>query len=218
LAHPTTGLTESHSAIARSAIAIDGLDGTGKSQFAANLAAGLQAAGRQASVIHVDDFRRELDFSGLEPADESSLYYDHYFDFLQVSAALAAALAGPRDGGIAILEGVMVLRADLPAGTPLIVLGVRVEEARRRILARDQGKGRTAAEIARRIDNRYFPAHRRYCAEFDLHQRADLIVDNEDWAHPRAFWVRDARFPPDVTAVLDRLLPRGKLPGGTALR
>jgi uridine kinase len=213
LAHPTDSLTGS-----RSAIAVDGLDGSGKSQLAAHLAAGLQAAGRQALVIHVDDFRRTLDFSGLDPAGESSLYYDHYFNFLDVSAALAAALAGPGDGAIAILEGVMVLRAQLPAGTPLVVLSVSLEEARRRIVARDQAKGRTAAEIARRIDHRYFPAHLRYCAEFDPHRRADLTVDNEDWAHPRALWVRDDRFPPDVTAVLERLLPSGKLPGGTSAR
>jgi uridine kinase len=202
----------------RSAIAVDGLDGSGKSQFAANLAAGLQAAGRQALVIHVDDFRRTLDFSGLDPADESSLYYDHYFDFSDVSAALAAALAGPGDGAIAIIEGVMVLRAELPAGTPLVVLSVSLEEARRRIVARDQAKGRTAAEIARRIDQRYFPAHLRYCAQFEPDRRADLTVDNEDWAHPRALWVRDDRFPPDVTAVLERLLPRGDWPGGTSAR
>jgi hypothetical protein len=166
-------------------------------------------------IIHVDDFRRKLDFSQLDPADESSLYYDCYFDFLNVSAALAAALAGPRDGAVAILEGVMVLRAQLPAGTPLVVLSVSIEEARRRIIARDQAKGRTVAEINRRIDRRYFPAHFRYCAEFDPQRRADLVVDNEDWVHPRLSWVRDARLPPDITAALDRFLSRAEVPRGT---
>lgn len=209
-------MTGPRSALARSAIAIDGLDGSGKSQFAANLAAGLRAAGHQALIIHVDDFRRNLDFSGLDPADESALYYDCYFDFLDVSARLAAALAGPRDGALAIVEGVMVLRAQLPAGTPLVVLRVSFEEARRRIVARDQSKGRTAAEITHRIDRRYFPAHLRYCAEFDPHRRADLMVDNEDWLRPGVSWVRDDRFPPEVTAVFDGLLPRRQAPPGTA--
>ena len=53
-----------------------------------------------------------------------------------------------------ILEGVMLLRAALPAGTPLIVLEVSAAEARRRILARDEAKGRTPLEIAGRIDRR----------------------------------------------------------------
>jgi uridine kinase len=199
----------------RSAIAVDGLDGSGKSLFAANLAAGLRAGGRPAVVIRVDDFRRALDFAALEPVEESSLYYDQYFDFLAANATLTVELAGPEDGTVIIVEGVMVLRADLPVGTPLILLDVGLDEARRRIVARDQAKGRTPAEIARRIDRRYFPAHLRYCAAFDPHRRADLIVDNEDWANPSALWRRDDRFLPEITSLLDRLLPRRKVPGGT---
>jgi len=196
-------------AVPRSAIAVEGLDGSGKSQFAAALAAALAAAGRPAVLLHVDDFRRNLDFSGLGPAEETSLYYDRYFDFVAAGAALAAALAGPPDGSIAVLEGVMVLRAALPAGTPLIVLEVSPDEARRRIVARDQAKGRTPAEIAGRIDRRYFPAHARYRAAFDPQSRADLVVDNEDWARPRLVRRRGAVLAPDVAAVLDRLLAPG---------
>lgn len=211
-------MTGPRSAIARSAIAIDGLDGSGKSQFAATLAAGLRAVGHPAVVLHVDDFRRPLDFSALEPAEESSLYYDHYFDFREANAALAAALAGPADGTITILEGVMVLRAEVPAGTPLIVLEVSTEEARRRILARNLAKGRTPEDIAGRIDRRYFPAQVRYRGAFDPLARADLVIGNEDWAQPRIVRRRDGRFPLEITSVLDRLFSGGKVPGGTIVR
>ena len=101
----------------------------------------------------------------------------------------------------------MLLRAALPAGTPLIVLEVSAAEARRRILARDQAKGRTPEEIAGRIDRRYFPAQARYRAACDPLGRADLVIDNEDWAHPRVVRRNDARFAPEIAAVLDRLLP-----------
>ncbi len=205
--HPA--LDASSDGVPRSVIAVEGLDGSGKSQFAAALAAALAAAGRPAALLHVDDFRRGLDFSGLATAAESSLYYDGYFDFVAAAAALSAALAGPPDGTIAVLEGVMVLRVALPAGTPLILLEVSPDEARRRIVARDQAKGRTPGEIAGRIDRRYFPAHARYRAAFDPLSRADLVVDNEDWAHPRLVWRREAVFAPDVAAVLDRLLTAG---------
>ena len=151
----------------RSAIAVDGLDGSGKSRFAAALAEALAAAGRLAELLHVDDFRRPLDFAGLAPAEEAALYYDRYFDFPGVDARWRPRSAGPADGAVAVLEGVMVLRAGLPAGTPLVVLEVSSEEARRRIVARDQAKGRTPAEIAGRIDRRYFPAQVRYRAAFD---------------------------------------------------
>ena len=193
----------------RSAIAVDGLDGSGKSRFATALADALTAAGRLAALLHVDDFRRPLDFAGLAPPEEASLYYDHYFDFPGLANALVTELAGPADGAVVLLEGVMVLRAGLPAGTPLVVLEVSPGEARRRIIARDQAKGRTPAEIAGRIDRRYFPAQARYRADFDPPARADLIVDNEDWTRPRAIRRSDARLPPDLAAVLDRLLVAG---------
>jgi uridine kinase len=193
----------------RSAIAVEGLDGSGKSRFAAALAAALTAAGRPAALVHVDDFRRTLDFEGLAPGEETALYYDRYFDFARAGAALATELAGPPDGTIAILEGVMVLRAGLPTGTPLLMLTVSPEEARRRIAARDEAKGRTPEEIARRIERRYFPAHARYCAAFHPQGQADLVVDNEDWLHPRVVRRRDGRLPPEVASVLDRLLAPG---------
>jgi uridine kinase len=190
-------------------IAVDGLDGSGKSRFAAALAEALSAAGSRASLIHVDDFRRPLDFSGLPPEAEAALYYDRYFDFAALDAALATFLEDQAAGAVTVLEGVMPLRATLPPGAPLIVLEVSAAEARRRIVARDQAKGRTPEEIAARIERRYFPAQARYRAAFDPSGRADLMIDNEDWARPRVVRRNDARFPHAVVAVLDRLLPPG---------
>ena len=190
----------------RLVVAVDGLDGSGKSRFAASLAAALSAAGRQASLLHVDDFRRPTDFSGLSPEAESALYYERYFDFTAVGDALSAWARGAADGAVIILEGVMLLRAALPSGTPLIVLEVSAAEARRRILARDQAKGRTPEEIAGRIDRRYFPAQARYRAACDPLGLADLVIDNEDWAHPRVVRRSDVRFAPEIAAALDRVL------------
>ena len=191
---------------ARVVVAVDGLDGSGKSRFAASLAAALSAAGRPASLLHVDDFRRPTDFSQLAPEAESALYYERYFDFAAVGERLSAWAQGAADGAVIILEGVMLLRAALPSGTPLIVLEVSAAEARRRILARDQAKGRTPEEIAGRIDRRYFPAQARYRAACDPLGLADLVIDNEDWAHPRVVRRSDVRFAPEIAAVLDRVL------------
>jgi len=180
-------------------LAIDGLDGSGKSRFASAFAGALTAAGHPASLVHVDDFRRALDFEGLEPAAETALYYDWYFDF----AALAEAVAErARDAGaITVVEGVMPLRAPLPAGVWLIVLEVSPDEARRRIQLRDQAKGRSPQEVARRIDRRYFPAHARYRRESDPVGRAHAIVDNEDWRHPRLVRVTADLAPPLAEAL-----------------
>jgi uridine kinase len=128
-------------------IAVDGLDGSGKSRFAAALAEALSAAGLPASLVHVDDFRRPLDFSGLTPEAEAALYYEGYYDFAALDAALAPVLE--HGGALTVLEGVMPLRATLPVGAPLIVLEVSVAEARRRIVARDPA-GSIAATSPRR--------------------------------------------------------------------
>jgi uridine kinase len=190
-------------------VVVDGLDGSGKSRFAALLAAALSSEGAPASLMHVDDFRRPLDFSGLAPGAEAALYYERYFDFAALDAALAQASGAQTGGAVTVLEGVMPLRATRAADAPLIVLEVSTDEARRRIVARDQAKGRTPEEIAGRIDRRYFPAQTRYRAAFDPFGRADLVIDNEDWGRPRVVRRNDARFPREVVAALDRLLPPG---------
>ncbi len=183
-------------------LAIDGLDGSGKSRFAARLAEVLTGRGLTANILHVDDFRRPLDFSGLDPEAEAALYYERYYDFEALEAALAAS------GGAApvtIVEGVMLMRARLPPDACLTVLEVSPAEARRRIQERDQAKGRSAEEVRRRIEQRYFPAQARYRREHDPLRRADLVVDNDDWRRPRVVH-RAGRLPPLVGDAVDAAL------------
>jgi uridine kinase len=205
------------SQVARSLVAIDGTDGSGKSHFALALAGAIGAAGRPAVVLRVDDFRVTAPFEGASAEDEAALYYDRYYDFAALDGALSTFLqeghgdgaGAATDGAIAIVEGVLVLRANLPLETPLIVLEVSPEVARARILSRDRAKGRTSEEIGHRIDRRYFPAQARYRADFDPLGRADVLLDNDDWARPRVLRRADGRLPPSALAGLDRLLPAG---------
>lgn len=186
----------------RSIVAVDGLDGSGKSQLASALAAACAADGLSTAVFHVDDFRRDLDFGGLDPAVETALYYDRYYDL----PALDRALAGGGDAEVAIVEGVLTLRVPIiAASAALVLLRVSAHEARRRILERDRRKGRTDEEIERRIARRYFPAHDRYGAECDPEGRADAVVDNEDWRRPRVIRCSVGRFPAPVERWLSRL-------------
>jgi hypothetical protein len=46
-------------------------------------------------------------------------------------------------------------------------------------------KGRTAEEVSRRIDRRYFPAHQRYRQERSPRDRAAVLIDNTDPLRPR---------------------------------
>ena len=191
-------------------IAIDGLDGSGKSQLAARLAEECAAAALPAMLVHVDDFRRPLSFDGLEAAAEADLYYGSYYDLAALDQRLRALLAGGA-GGVVIVEGVFLLRVPVVAERAVLVaLEIGADEARRRIVARDREKGRSDQEIARRIDRRYFPGNARYRAEHEVPARAALSIDNDDWRRPRVTRrdaARLAAVAPALAALLDALFP-----------
>jgi uridine kinase len=181
----------------RRIVAVDGLDGSGKSQLAASLAAACAADGLPATLLHVDDFRRDLDFGGLDAAAEAALYYERYYDFETVESRLRSILA--TDAALTIVEGVFTLRAPtVAASAAVLVLRVSADEARRRILVRDRGKGRTDEEIQRRIARRYFPGQDRYRAEHDPEAHAAAIIDNDDWRHPRVVRATPGALPAPV--------------------
>ena len=145
-------------------------------------------------MLHVDDFRRDLDFGGLDAAAEAARYYDRYYDF----EALEGRLQGAGDA-LTIVEGVFTRRApSVAASAALVVLRVSADEARRRILARDRAKGRSDEEIERRIARRYFPGQDRYRAEHEPEAHAAVIVDNEDWRRPRVVRATPGVLPPPV--------------------
>ena len=212
----------------RSVIAVDGLDGSGKSQFAARLAATCKAAGTSVVTLSVDDFRRPVRFGDVARPDEEDVYYERYYDFAAFDGCLRAFLNGdeaavvPRydsaterlegdltlrfaGADLAIVDGVFLRRASVVAAGETILLMVNPEEAQRRILARDRKKGRSDQEITRRITRRYFPGQERYRREHDPFGQAAVVIDNDDWRQPRLVRRRPA-FPPVVERALDEVL------------
>jgi uridine kinase len=186
----------------RRIVAVDGLDGSGKSRLGEALAQACEVAGTPALLLHVDDGKRELDFAGLDHEAEAALYYERYYDFDAVERRLAAF-----EQGIAIVEGVFCLRVPtVAASAELIVLSVSAKEAQRRILERDRSKGRTDQDIGRRIDRRYFPGQWRYHAEYDPMSRASVVIDNDDWRQPRIVRRVPGRLPAPIERVLDGML------------
>jgi uridine kinase len=211
----------------RAIVGVDGLDGSGKSQFAAWLTAACRAAGAPVVTLSVDDFRRPVTFG--DGAAEEQLYYDRYYDFAAFDGCLRAFLDGddaavvPRYDGaterlngdqtfqfagveLAVVDGVFLRRAPVVAAGATILLTVSPEEARRRILERDRKKGRTDEEITRRITRRYFPGQERYRREHDPLGQAAVVIDNDDWRRPRLVRRRPA-FPAVVEQALDQLFP-----------
>ncbi len=183
-------------------IAIDGIDGSGKSVLARALAAALERTGVKAALLAIDDFRRPVDFAA-DPSREGELYYARYYDLAAVEAGLAAFAEGAAEltipafdstrnrldgsstirfaGARAIIvEGVFALRIPTVSrlGT-VIYVQTSLEEARRRILARDMARGRSSADVEHRIGARYFPAHEQYVRDCAPLTRADLLVTHE---------------------------------------
>lgn len=209
-------------------VTIDGIDGSGKSTFCRRLHEVLTTGGVTAIPIRVDDFRRAVAWD--QQPHEATAYYDAYYDLAACDAVLRAFLAGERtaeipvydialerrtgtraisfDGAsVAVIEGVFPLRMSTVDAGALIYLETTEAEARRRILARDLGKGRSQAEIERRIDRRYFPSQRIYRAQLSPRDRADVIIDNERPVEPRGIKRDLGRLPPALQKLLATFLP-----------
>jgi uridine kinase len=189
-------------------VAVDGIDGSGKSRFADALARECAAGGLPAVVVRVDDFRRPAELDGIAPDREADVYYRRYYDFDALDRhldALAAAAAAP---AAIVLEGVFVLRARraASASASLIVLDVAEDVALERLRARDVARGRDPAEVQRRIRARYLPGQARYQAEYDPAGRADVVIDNTDWSRPRLVRRGSTRLPAAVEGAINHLL------------
>jgi uridine kinase len=214
----------------RRILGIDGIDGSGKSTFARLLAEELRRLGGTPTVVHVDDFRRPVDWSRTD-RPEPDLYFDEYYDFGLLERCLRAFLSGadqvevPRydsatealagstvldlRGDLALVEGVFPLRCAAIGEGTLVYLRITPELARQRILERDQRRGRTRDNVEHRIDCRYFPGQRRYHALHDPERFAQAVVDNNDWAARRLLRSDGPGLPPRVPAALEALVRRG---------
>jgi len=187
---------------ARRLIAIDGVDGSGKSMLADRLLGVLSQMGTPAVLLRVDDFRRPIAW-GQDARREADVYYEDYYDLALLDRGARAFMAGDPGfeipvfdarterhqgrraiafGGasLALVEGVFAQRVEAVRELAAIVyIETSRDEARRRILARDTARGRTVADVTHRIDARYFPAQDRYAREHDPLAHVDALIVHE---------------------------------------
>ena len=220
--------------MSRQIIAIDGIDGSGKTRFAARLEAACKTRSLPVELLRIDDFRCPVDWQSA--GDEVEVYYSRYYDLSAVDGCLSdftagaashqvptfdpisEAITGARtlefaDDEILILEGVFTLRVPAAQNATLIYLATSYDEARRRIMIRDMAKNRTAAEVERRIEQRYFPTQRRYHHDYDPRGRAHVVIDNENPAQPDASHVDLDALPATLVEAIRSTLPAKHEPG-----
>jgi uridine kinase len=189
-----TGLSESR------VLLVDGIDGSGKTSFASLLAETIRTSGSNVALVHVDDFRLAVGWD--DPLGEEEVYWNKYFDLpaLQTEVSL---LAG--EGTLVVLEGIFCLRLPELAANPLIYLEVDFAVAAKRILLRDTARGRTSEDVLHRIDSRYFPAQRRYRADYSPTERATALIDSTDPAAMRLIRSDWNRLPAPVSTALRQI-------------
>lgn len=221
---------------ARRLVAIDGVDGSGKSVLADRLIAALAAAGTEVALLRVDDFRRPVDWARAGRA-EADVYYDDYYDLGLLDDCLRAFLEGARGveipvfdarserhagrravtfrgAPLALVEGVFAQRAAVVrAAAAVVYIETSRGEAERRILARDTARGRTAADVAHRIAARYFPAQDRYLRERDPGAHADAVIEHEALGAPVVVRADEARLGAEVAAALRQAVSAFAPPG-----
>jgi uridine kinase len=84
---------------------------------------------------------------------------------------------------IVLFEGVFLFRQELAAYLDYkIFIDIPFEESRRRADIRDvpiYGTG-----MLKRYEEKYWPAQRKYLAQYPPSQIADLVIDNTNWEYP----------------------------------
>jgi uridine kinase len=164
-------LADEVSALRRPArVAVDGVDGAGKTTLADELAALVPGATR----LSADDFLRPPAERYRRGRDSAEGYYLDSFDHDRLRAAVAASTAA-----VVLVDGVFLLRPELNDLWDFRVFAdVEPEEALRRALARDGG------ELERLYRMRYLPGQQIYLDAVRPQTLANAIIDNNDLERP----------------------------------
>ncbi|MCL2672125.1 MAG: hypothetical protein FWF10_08830 [Clostridiales bacterium] len=192
-----------HSAMQRKCariIGINGVDTSGKTEFARSFSGYLSARGIENQVVHIDDFHN--------PRAMRKNYYEDAFDLQTVAQKVlqpfrnngeldASHLCLDLDSdtyknprryqlskrGILIVEGTLLFRAPLRDYFVLkVFLKIEFDEMLRRAELRDVPK--YGAKILESYCSRYIPAQKRYFADCNPETQNDILIDNSDWEHP----------------------------------
>jgi len=191
-------------------VAIDGVDAAGKTTLADELAPDVEALGRPVIRAGIDGFHHPKRVRYRRGPDSAEGYYEDSFALDGLIAALLRPL-GP-DGSrvyrtalfdhridapvdapryrampraILLFDGVFLLRPELrPFWDYSIFVRARFDVTLARAKHRDAALLGSADEVERRYKARYIPGQQIYLDRCRPESRADLVIDNDDAAHP----------------------------------
>ena len=192
-------------------VAIDGVDGSGKTTLADELVEPIRRAGREVIRASVDGFHHPRAVRYTRGPDSPEGYFLDSFDYAVLKRELLDPLGpegdarfrtaafdyrvdrpvesprrlAPRDA-VLLFDGVFLMRTELLASWDLTVwLDVPFEITVERAVARDSRGGGDAAVTRGKYEQRYVPGQRLYLTQCRPQERADIVVDNSVFERPR---------------------------------
>jgi uridine kinase len=195
-------------------VAVDGIDGAGKSTLADELAASLRSRGREVVRASIDAFHnpsslryrrgrdsaegyfhdsfnydafRELLLDPLGP-DGSGEYRTAVFDW-RTDAPVVTPRKRASDRAILLVDGIFLFRPELLHYWDFrIFVDVSVDVGLKRCASRDG----SSADPDTESNRRHAGGQKIYFDECDPIAVADVVVDNNDLIQPRLIWKRPA--------------------------
>ncbi len=192
-------------------MAIDGIDAAGKTTLADELVPLIEGRGRPVIRASIDGFHRPRSERYRRGPDSPEGYYEDSFDYASLREVLLYPL-GPH-GNRHYRRAVFDVHADAPIPTPgedastetvllfdgvfllrpeldllwdyRVFVNVPFEVALQRAMSRDRSLLGSPEAVQLRYLQRYIPGQRLYIQTVHPQERADVIVENNDLAHPR---------------------------------
>ncbi len=190
---------------------IDGIDASGKTRLADELAATLRPTRRDILRISLDDFHLPRETRHQQGRYSPMGYYENTFDYptlidevlkplgpggnlryrtsfhdLQTETKSKGLWSKTSPDCILILDEVFLKRPELAGWFDFhIFTDCGFETAFQRAMARDMDRFGPPAETRRLYLERYFPGQRLYLEQVKPHETADMVFYNEDFENPR---------------------------------
>ena len=191
-------------------VAIDGVDGAGKTTLANELVAPLERAGREVVRASVDGFHNPRAKRYARGANSAEGYYLDSFDYAALKSALLEPLMTPggafrtavfdyrvdapvngpartaRADAILLFDGVFLQRPELDGCWDVAIwVDAPFEFTVERAVARDAARGGDAEATRRQYRDRYVPGQQIYMSRCRPRERANIVLHNADVARPR---------------------------------
>lgn len=192
-------------------VALDGVDGAGKTTLADELVEPVRRAGREAIRASVDGFHKPRAARYARGPDSPEGYFLDSFDYAALRRELLDPLGPGGDGrfrgamfdyrtdravdsprqvarrdAVLLFDGVFLSRPELQTSWDVTIwLDVPFEVTVERAVARDARRGGDAAVTRGKYECRYVPGQRLYLTQCRPRERASIVVDNSVFERPR---------------------------------